>query len=42
MYDDAIKTTGSADRIVLAELSELVAEACLEPVAPERDDAPDA
>ena len=29
MYDDAIKTTGSADRIVLAELSELVAEACL-------------
>jgi Fe-S oxidoreductase len=31
MYDDAIKTTGSADRIVLAEISELVAEACLEP-----------
>jgi Fe-S oxidoreductase/nitrate reductase gamma subunit len=29
MYDDAIKTTGSADRLVLAELSELVAEACL-------------
>jgi hypothetical protein len=33
MYDDAIKTTGSADRIVLAELSELVAEACLPPEA---------
>ena len=29
MYDDAIKTTGSADRLVLAEISELVAEACL-------------
>ena len=27
--NDAIKTTGSANRLVLAELSELVAEACL-------------
>jgi Fe-S oxidoreductase/nitrate reductase gamma subunit len=31
MYEDAIKTTGSSDRLELAELSELVAEACLEP-----------
>ena len=28
MYEDAIKTTGSSDRLELAELSELVAEAC--------------
>ncbi len=34
MYDDAIKTTGSADRLVLEELSELVAEACLPPAEP--------
>jgi Fe-S oxidoreductase/nitrate reductase gamma subunit len=31
MYEDAIKTTGSGDRLELAELSELVAEACLGP-----------
>ena len=31
MYEDAIKTTGSSDRLELAELSELVAEACLDP-----------
>ena len=31
MYEDAIKTTGSSDRLELAELSELVAEACLGP-----------
>jgi hypothetical protein len=38
MYDDAIKTTGSAGRLVLEELSELVAEACLmraDPAPPE-------
>jgi Fe-S oxidoreductase/nitrate reductase gamma subunit len=28
MYEDAIKTTGSSDRLELAELSELVLEAC--------------
>ena len=39
MYDDAIKTTGSADRIVLAEISELVAEACLAPEPPEAGSA---
>ena len=33
MYEDAIKTTGSSDRLELAELSELVFEACLGPAA---------
>ena len=29
MYEDAIKTTGSSQRLVLKELTELVFEACM-------------
>jgi Fe-S oxidoreductase len=42
MYEDAIKTTGSADRIELRELTELVEEALRlrEPAATERPRSP--
>lgn len=38
MYEDAIKTTGSSQRLALKELTELVFEACL-PNAADADDA---
>ena len=38
MYEDAIKTTGSSQRLALKELTELVLEACL-PGAADADDA---